>query len=47
MDLRFRAVYREPGRFSLRIRDGSDGTPLLFAVDHQVLVYDPAGPARV
>jgi len=40
----FRAVYRAPDKFGLLIYDGSDNTPLIYAMDGKVLLYDPSKP---
>ncbi len=39
--LRFRSIYRAPDRHSLLITDGGDGTPISFASDGKLLIYDP------
>jgi hypothetical protein len=39
--LTFRAIYQAPDHFAVLIRDGADGTPLLFAADRKLLLYDP------
>ena len=45
LQVRFRAVYRSPDRYAIRFSDGSDGTPLVFIADRQMLVYDPIRPS--
>jgi hypothetical protein len=42
--MKFRAIYRSPNRHALIISDGSDGTPLLFASNNSMIVYDPVRP---
>src|SRR5262249_50118052 len=44
-DLMFRAIYRAPDKYALFINDGADGTPLLFASDRKMFIYDPIRPA--
>lgn len=39
--LRFCSLYRAPGKHALLIMDGTDGTPLSFASDRKLMVYDP------
>jgi hypothetical protein len=39
--LKFRAFYKAPDRHALLIVDGADGTPLLFAADNKLFLYDP------
>jgi hypothetical protein len=39
--LTFRALYRAPDHFAVLIRDEADGTPLFFAADRKMLLYDP------
>ncbi len=39
--LRFRSLYRAPDRHALLITDGSDGTPISFASDSKLMLYDP------
>jgi len=41
--LRFRALYRAPGEFSLLISGAADGTPLAFCSGRKALAYDPVG----
>jgi hypothetical protein len=41
LHLRFRALYKAPDHYSLLVSDGSDGTPLVFVADRQLLCYDP------
>jgi hypothetical protein len=43
--LRIRAIYQAPNRHAMLISDGSDGTPLVFVADRQMLIYDPVHPA--
>ena len=43
--VRFRAIYRAPDRYAILFADGSDGTPLVFIADRQMLVYDPIRPS--
>ena len=43
--LRFRAIYQAPDRHALLLTDGSDGTPLVFVAERQMLIYDPVHPA--
>ena len=40
----FRALYRAPDRFAFVTRAGYDGTPLSFAAERKMLVYDPVRP---
>jgi hypothetical protein len=42
--LTFRALYRAPDHFAFLMSDGADGTPIAFAVDRDLLVYDYARP---
>jgi hypothetical protein len=39
--LTFRARYRAPDHFAVVIEDQADGTPLFFAADRRMLLYDP------
>jgi hypothetical protein len=39
--LTFRATYRAPDHFAVLIEDGADGTPLFFAADRKMMLYDP------
>lgn len=39
--LTFRVIYRAPDKYALLINDGLDGTPLLFASDRRMFIYDP------
>ncbi len=41
LHLRFRALYQAPDQYSVLVSDGSDGTPLVFVADRQLLCYDP------
>ncbi len=44
MDVKFRAVYRSTGESAFLLCDGTDDTPLMFVVGHQMLLYEPVGP---
>jgi hypothetical protein len=39
--LTFRASYRAPDHYAVLIKDKADGTPLFFAMDRQMFLYDP------
>jgi hypothetical protein len=39
--LHFRVIYRAPDHYALLIKDGLDGTPLFFAADRKMFLYDP------
>lgn len=39
--LTFRALYRAPDHVAVLIKDGVDGTPLFFAADRKMFLYDP------
>jgi hypothetical protein len=39
--LTFRAIYRAPDHYAVLIKDKADGTPLFFAADRQMFLYDP------
>jgi hypothetical protein len=45
--LTFRAIYRAPDKYALFVNDGLDGTPLLFASDRKMFIYDPVQPTVV
>jgi hypothetical protein len=37
----FRAIYRAPDHYAVLIKDKADGTPLFFAADRQMFLYEP------
>jgi hypothetical protein len=39
--VRVRALYQVPGHFSILLSDSTDGTPLVYVADRQLLFYDP------
>src|SRR5262249_23706067 len=39
--LSFRAIYRAPDHYAVVFKDAADETPLLFAADRKLVVYDP------
>jgi hypothetical protein len=39
--VRFKAFYRAPDHYSILLSDSTDGTPLVYVADGQLLFYDP------
>ena len=42
--LKFRAIYRAPGRSAVLLSDGSNDAPLIFVAGREGFVYDPVRP---